>query len=173
MTHIQRATASGTAAAPCKHGIAAKQYEEGRPAEIASRRPAVSCADRPSAARKTHPGSRRSPERSEGSYGALPFLRGRRDSGRRIRRIPGVRPATIHAGIDIHLSMFVERLEHLLPEEHLGFILIDLFLVIAQSPAGRGARPYIRNHSAARLARFRISILRAFSSRVRCSNAAI
>lgn len=41
-THIQGATASGTAAAPCKHGIAAKQYEEGRPAEIASRRPAVS-----------------------------------------------------------------------------------------------------------------------------------
>jgi hypothetical protein len=26
--------------------------------------------------------------------------------------------------------VFVERFEHLLPEEHLGFIFIDLFLVV-------------------------------------------
>ena len=84
-----------------------------------------------------------------------------------------VGPETLHAGIDIQSSVFIERFEHLLPEKHLGFILIDLFLVIVQSPAGRGARPYIRNHSAACLARFRISILRAFNSLVRCSNAAI
>ena len=32
---------------------------------------------------------------------------------------------------------------------------------------------YLRNHSAARFARFRISILKAFNSCVRCSNAAI
>ena len=61
---------------------------------------------------------------------------------------------------------------YLLPKQHFGLILIQFLLVIAQSPTGRGARSYIRNHSAARLARFRISILRAFSSRVRCSSIA-
>ena len=84
-----------------------------------------------------------------------------------------VRPETLHAGIDIHSSVFVERFEHLLPIEDLGFILIYFLLVVIQSPSGRGARPYIRNHSFACFAKFRISILKAFSSRVRCSNIAI
>ena len=44
----------------------------------------------------------------------------------------------------------------------------------SDNAAGRAMfRPYIRNHSLACFARFRISILRAFSSRVRCSKAAI
>ena len=84
-----------------------------------------------------------------------------------------VRPKAIHASVDIHSPVFVERFEHLLPEEHFGFILIHFLLVIAQSPTGRGARSYIRNHSLACFARLRISILRAFSSRVRCSSIAI
>ena len=84
-----------------------------------------------------------------------------------------VRAETLHAGVDIHSPVFVERFQHPLPEEHLGFILIHFFLVIAQGSAGRGARPYIRNHSLACLAKLRISILRAFISLVRCSNAAI
>ena len=84
-----------------------------------------------------------------------------------------VRPKAIHTGVDIHSPVLVERFQHLLPEEHLGFILIHFLLVIAQGSAGRGTRPYIRNHSLACLARFSISILRAFSSRVRCSNIAI
>ena len=84
-----------------------------------------------------------------------------------------VRPKAIHADVDIHSPVFVERFQHPLPEEHLGFILIHFFLVIAQGSAGRGARPYIRNHSLACLAKLRISILRAFISLVRCSNAAI
>ena len=84
-----------------------------------------------------------------------------------------VRPETLHAGIDIHSSVFVERFEHLLPIEDLGFILIYFLLVVIQSPSGRGARPYLRNHSLACFAKFRISMLRAFSSRVRCSNMAI
>ena len=84
-----------------------------------------------------------------------------------------VRPKTIHTSVNIKASVFVERFEHLLPEEHFGFVLIHFLLVIAQSTAGRGTRSYIRNHSAARLARFRISTLRAFNSLVRCSNAAI
>lgn len=41
-----------------------------------------------------------------------------------------VRPETLHAGIDIHTSVFVERFEHLLPIENLGFILIHLLLVV-------------------------------------------
>ncbi len=31
---------------------------------------------------------------------------------------------TLHVGIDIHAPVSVERFQHLLPEEHLGFILI-------------------------------------------------
>ena len=58
-------------------------------------------------------------------------------------------------------------------EEHFGVILIHFLLVIIQRSTGRGARSYIRNHSLACFARFRISILRAFSSRVRCSSIAI
>ena len=84
-----------------------------------------------------------------------------------------VRPETLHAGVDIETSVSVERFEHLLPEEDFGFAFIYLFLVIAQGSAGRGARPYIRNHSLACFARLRISMLRAFSSRVRCSSMAI
>jgi len=84
-----------------------------------------------------------------------------------------IRYEALHAGIDIHPSIFVERLQHLLPKEHFCLILIHFLLVVVQGPSGRGARSYIRNHSAARLARFRISILRAFSSRVRYSSIAI
>ena len=84
-----------------------------------------------------------------------------------------IRHEALHAGINIKASAFIVWFEHLLPKQHLGLILIQFLLVIAQSPTGRGARSYIRNHSAARLARFRISILRAFNSRVRCSKAAI
>ena len=82
-------------------------------------------------------------------------------------------PETLHAGVDIETSVSVERFEHLLPEEDFGFAFIYLFLVIAQGSAGRGTRPYIRNHSLACFARLRISILKAFNSLVRCSNAAI
>ena len=32
---------------------------------------------------------------------------------------------TLHVGIDIHAPVSVERFQHLLPEEHLGFILIQ------------------------------------------------
>lgn len=84
-----------------------------------------------------------------------------------------VRPKAIHAGVDIHSPVLVERFQHLLPEKNLGFILIHFLLVIAQSPTGRGARSYIRNLSLACFARLRISILKAFNSLVRCSNAAI
>ena len=84
-----------------------------------------------------------------------------------------IRHEALHAGVDVETSVPIERFEHLLPEEHFCLAFIYLLLVVIQSPAGRGARPYIRNHSAARFARFRISILRAFSSRVRCSSAAI
>ena len=84
-----------------------------------------------------------------------------------------VRPETLHASVDIQSPVFVEGFQHLLPEEHLGFILIHFFLVIAQGSAGRGTRSYIRNHSLACFARLRISILKAFNSLVRCSNAAI
>ena len=84
-----------------------------------------------------------------------------------------VRPKAIHAGVDIHSPVLVEGFEHLLPEKNLGFILIHFLLVIAQGSAGRGTRPYIRNHSLACLARFRIPILRAFNSRVRCSSMTI
>ena len=84
-----------------------------------------------------------------------------------------VGPETLHAGVNIKASAFIVWFEHLLPEEYFGLILIHFLLVIAQRPAGRGARPYIRSHSLACLARFRISILRAFNSLVRCSNAAI
>ena len=84
-----------------------------------------------------------------------------------------VRPETLHAGLDIHTSISVERLQHLLPIENFGFILIYFLLVVVQSSSGRRARPYIRNHSLACFARLRISILRAFNSRVRCSSMAI
>lgn len=50
-----------------------------------------------------------------------------------------VRPKAIHAGVDIHSSVFVERFQHLLPEKHLGFILIHFIPVIAQGSTGRGA----------------------------------
>ena len=84
-----------------------------------------------------------------------------------------VRPKAIHAGVDIHSPVLVERFQHLLPEKNLGFILIHFLLVVIQRSAGRGTRSYIRNHSLVCFARLRISILRAFSSLVRCSNAAI
>ena len=35
-----------------------------------------------------------------------------------------VRPETLHASVDIQSPVFVEGFQHLLPEEHLGFILI-------------------------------------------------
>ena len=94
----------------------------------------------------------------------------------RIDRTPvgfEVRSETLHAGVNIHSPVFIERFEHLLPKQHFGFILIYLLLVVTQGPAGRGARFYIRNHSLACLAKLRISILRAFNSRVRCSSMAI
>ena len=47
-----------------------------------------------------------------------------------------VRAETLHAGVDIHSPVFVERFQHPLPEEHLGFILIHFLLVIMQSSAG-------------------------------------
>ena len=47
-----------------------------------------------------------------------------------------VRPKALHAGIDIQSCVFIERFEHLLPEEHFGLILIHFFLVIAQSSTG-------------------------------------
>lgn len=84
-----------------------------------------------------------------------------------------VGPEALHAGIDIHPSIFVERLQHLLPKEHFCLILIHFLLVVVQGPSGRGARSYIRNHSLACFARLRISMLRVFNSCVRCSNRAI
>ena len=84
-----------------------------------------------------------------------------------------IRHEALHAGVNVKASAFIVWFEHLLPEEHFGFILIHFLLVIAQSPTGRGARSYIRNHSLACFARLRISILKAFNSLVRCSNAAI
>ena len=96
--------------------------------------------------------------------------------GYRVTRAPigfEVRPETLHTGIDIEASAFIVWFQHLLPIEDLGFILIYFLLVVIQSPSGRGVRPYIRNHSFACFAKFRISILKAFSSRVRCSNRAI
>ena len=84
-----------------------------------------------------------------------------------------VRPKAIHAGVDIHSPVLVERFQHLLPEKNLGFILIHFLLVVMQGPAGCCPGSYIRNLSAACFAGFRISILRAFNSLVRCSNAAI
>ena len=41
-----------------------------------------------------------------------------------------VRPKTLHAGVDIHSPVFVERFEHLLPIEHFGLILIHFLLVV-------------------------------------------
>ena len=82
-------------------------------------------------------------------------------------------PETIHTSVNIKASVFVERFEHLLPIEHFGLVIIYFLLVVMQRPAGRGTRSYIRNHSLACFARLRISILRAFNSLVRCSNAAI
>ena len=84
-----------------------------------------------------------------------------------------VRPKAIHASVDIHSPVFVERFQHPLPEENLGFILIHFLLVVTQGPAGCCPGSYIRNHSLACLAKLRISILRAFNSRVRCSSMAI
>ena len=78
----------------------------------------------------------------------------------RVTRAPvgfEIRPKTLHTGVDIHSPVFVERFEHLLPIEYFGFIPVYLLLVVVQSPAGRRARPYIRNHSLACFARFRIS----------------
>ena len=84
-----------------------------------------------------------------------------------------IRYEALHAGVNIKASAFIVWLQYLLPEEHLGFILIHFLLVIAQSPTGRGARSYIRNYSLACFAMLRISMLRVFNSRVRCSNRAI
>ena len=81
---------------------------------------------------------------------------------------------TLHVGIDIHAPVSVERFQHLLPEEHLGFALVRLLLVVVQGAAGRSARTDVRYHfREASRASSRISMLRAFSSRVRCSSAAI
>ena len=41
-----------------------------------------------------------------------------------------VRPETLHAGIDIHSPVFVERFEHLLPIEDFGFIPVYFLLVV-------------------------------------------
>lgn len=60
----------------------------------------------------------------------------------RIDRTPvgfEVRSETLHAGVNIHSPVFIERFEHLLPKQHFGFILIYLLLVVTQGPAGRGA----------------------------------
>ena len=94
----------------------------------------------------------------------------------RITRAPigfEVRHKTLHADSDIRSPVFVEGLQHLLPIEDFGFIPVYFLLVVVQSPSGRGARSYIRNHSLACFARFRISRLRAFNSRVRRSSIAI
>ena len=45
-----------------------------------------------------------------------------------------VRHKTLHAGIDIHASVSVEGLQHLLPKEYLGFTLIHFLLVIKAPP---------------------------------------
>ena len=82
-------------------------------------------------------------------------------------------PETIHTSVNIKASAFIVWFEHFLPEQHFGFILIYLLLVIIQRPTGCSSGSYIRNHSLACLARFSISILRAFNPLVRCSNAAI
>ena len=84
-----------------------------------------------------------------------------------------VRHEALHADVNIKASAFIVWFEHLLPKQHLGFILIHFLLVIIQRSTGRGTRSYIRNHSLACFARLRISILRAFNSLVRCSKAAI
>ena len=84
-----------------------------------------------------------------------------------------IRHKTLHAGVNIKAAAFIVWFEHLLPKQHLGFILIHFLLVIIQRSTGRGTRSYIRNHSLACFARLRISILKAFNSLVRCSNAAI
>ena len=84
-----------------------------------------------------------------------------------------IRHEALHAGVNVKASAFIVWFEHLLPEEHFGFILIHFLLVVIQRSAGRGTRSYIRNHSLACFARLRISILKAFNSLVRCSNAAI
>ena len=60
--------------------------------------------------------------------------------GYRVTRAPigfEVRPETLHTGIDIEASAFIVWFQHLLPIEHLGFILIHFLLVIAQGSAGR------------------------------------
>ena len=41
-----------------------------------------------------------------------------------------VRPETLHAGVDIHSSVFVEGLQHLLPIEDFGFIPVYFLLVV-------------------------------------------
>ena len=41
-----------------------------------------------------------------------------------------VRHETLHAGIDIHSPVYVERFEHLLPIEDFGFIPVYFLLVI-------------------------------------------
>ena len=84
-----------------------------------------------------------------------------------------IRHEALHAGINIKASAFIVWFEHLLPKQHLGFILIHFLLVVMQGSTGRGTRSYIRNHSLVCFARLRISILRAFNSLVRCSKAAI
>ena len=41
-----------------------------------------------------------------------------------------VRPETLHAGVDIHSPVFVERLQHLLPIEDFSFIPVYFLLVV-------------------------------------------
>lgn len=41
-----------------------------------------------------------------------------------------IRHEALHAGVNIKASAFIVWFEHLLPEKHLGFIFIDLFLVV-------------------------------------------
>ena len=41
-----------------------------------------------------------------------------------------VRHEVLHAGVDIHSSVFVEGLQHLLPIEDFGFIPVYFLLVV-------------------------------------------
>ena len=84
-----------------------------------------------------------------------------------------IRYEALHAGVNIKASAFIVWLQYLLPKEHFCLILIHFLLVVVQGPSGRGARSYIRNYSLACFAMLRISMLRVFNSRVRCSNRAI
>ena len=41
-----------------------------------------------------------------------------------------VRPETIHTSVNIKASAFIVWFEHLLPKQHLGFILIHFLLIV-------------------------------------------